>query len=165
MEAFVSQQRRVHSLGTYALRDLEPPNPSPLTSLQMLEAMESFILVFGIDGGIVYVSEGVTSLAGHLPKDLVECSIYEIIKESNKQDLYRFLATPKLDNAERIFTLHIRRGDHKVRWDLNRDMSKTPEPLDELEEEEDQYQLVRLTGFFRKWDMTIDNSNDVRKRF
>ncbi|XP_061188933.1 circadian locomoter output cycles protein kaput-like [Saccostrea echinata] len=57
----------------------------------MLEALDSFLLVFTQQGNILYVSESVTSLLGHLPADLTNQSVYSFIHENEKQNLYNIL--------------------------------------------------------------------------
>ncbi|KAK3100643.1 hypothetical protein FSP39_022964 [Pinctada imbricata] len=84
----------------------------------MLEAMDSFLLVFTQQGTILYVSESVTSLLGHLPNDLVNEQVYEFIHESEKQNLYNMLYHFSMSNAadqikdedQLSFSCHFLRG-------------------------------------------------------
>nr|WDV40241.1 circadian locomotor output cycles kaput [Sinonovacula constricta] len=57
----------------------------------MLEAMDSFLLVFTQQGIILYASESVTSLLGHLPGDMVNKSIYDYISDAETASLHNML--------------------------------------------------------------------------
>lgn len=101
----------------------------------MLEALEGFILVFSTDGAIVYASESMTSLVGFLPRDIMQRSIFEIIHERDKIMLYNTLNNPNdLDQENEVnFYLHFKRMDIRHA------------------DESNGYELVKLTGYFRKW--------------
>ncbi|XP_067663348.1 neuronal PAS domain-containing protein 2-like isoform X1 [Haliotis asinina] len=57
----------------------------------MLEALDSFLIVFTVKGKILYVSESVTSLLGHLPSDLVSKSLFNLLHEYDREKVSNFL--------------------------------------------------------------------------
>ncbi|XP_071446842.1 circadian locomoter output cycles protein kaput [Hetaerina americana] len=60
----------------------------------ILEALDGFIVVFsGNSGRILYVSEGVTSLLGHLPSDLLQqhSSLLDLVSDHDRPNLRRLL--------------------------------------------------------------------------
>eukprot|EP00095_Tigriopus_kingsejongensis_P000321 maker-scaffold292_size219010-snap-gene-1.33 protein:Tk00321 transcript:maker-scaffold292_size219010-snap-gene-1.33-mRNA-1 annotation:"PREDICTED: hypothetical protein LOC100650446" len=103
----------------------------------MLEALEGFILVFTTDGSIVYASESVTSLLGFLPHDIMHQSIFEMVHERDKIMLYNSLNSLNEMSFEKDshFYLHFKRMDIQQKEDA---------PT---------YELVKLTGYFRKWSL------------
>ncbi|XP_046389957.1 circadian locomoter output cycles protein kaput [Ischnura elegans] len=63
----------------------------------ILEALDGFIIVFSENSGrILYVSEGVTSLLGHLPPDLLQqrSSLLDLVSDHDKPKLRRLLQNP-----------------------------------------------------------------------
>lgn len=57
----------------------------------MLEACDSFLLVFTQQGVILYASESVTSLLGHLPSDMVNKSVYDYVGKTESANLHNLL--------------------------------------------------------------------------
>ena len=57
----------------------------------MLESIDGFILVLGVDGHILYTSESLASLLGYLPASLHNTTLYEIVGDSDKIPLYNQL--------------------------------------------------------------------------
>ncbi len=57
----------------------------------MLEAVDGFLLVLGVDGHILYTSEGLASLLGYLPASLHNTTLYEIVGDADKIPLYNHL--------------------------------------------------------------------------
>ncbi|XP_045204691.2 circadian locomoter output cycles protein kaput-like isoform X2 [Mercenaria mercenaria] len=57
----------------------------------MLEACDSFLLVFTQQGVILYTSESITSLLGHLPSDMVNKSIYDFVGKTESANLHNIL--------------------------------------------------------------------------
>ncbi|CAN8006820.1 unnamed protein product, partial [Ixodes hexagonus] len=49
----------------------------------MLESLEGFLLVLSLNGQILYTSESVASLLGHLPRDLHNIFILDVLHESD----------------------------------------------------------------------------------
>ncbi|XP_048756709.1 circadian locomoter output cycles protein kaput-like isoform X1 [Ostrea edulis] len=102
----------------------------------MLEALDSCLLVFTQQGNILYVSESMTSLLGHLPADLTNQSVYNYIHENEKQNLYNILfhysmLSPEEHAKEKdhlSFTCHFKRGSISALSSL-------------------QYEVVSLSGF------------------
>lgn len=102
----------------------------------MLEALDSCLLVFTQQGNILYVSESITSLLGHLPADLTNQSVYNFMHENEKQNLYNILyhysmLSPEDRAKEKdqlCCTCHFRRGA----------ISPSSSPL---------FEVVSLSGF------------------
>nr|XP_022324520.1 circadian locomoter output cycles protein kaput-like isoform X1 [Crassostrea virginica] len=102
----------------------------------MLEALDSCLLVFTQQGNILYVSESITSLLGHLPADLTNQSVYNFIHDNEKQNLYNILyhysmlsAEERAKEKDQLFcTCHFRRGS----------ITPSSSPL---------YEVVSLSGF------------------
>ncbi|KAL4704723.1 hypothetical protein ACJJTC_006501 [Scirpophaga incertulas] len=105
----------------------------------ILEALEGFIMVFSATGFIYYVSEGISSLLGHNPNDMINKSIFELCYEDDRHHLYSLLQNPGAvsdplqpanpDN-EIKFKCHLRRGSHDFRDEIS-------------------YELVQFCGHFR----------------
>ncbi|XP_065582969.1 circadian locomoter output cycles protein kaput-like isoform X2 [Artemia franciscana] len=100
----------------------------------ILEALDGFILVFGTDGKILYASENITSLLGHLPNDLLSRSIYDFILADDKKHIIDIVqnpdngasaSSPDADNPV-TFSCHFKRGTKSF-----------------------VYEVVHFTGYFR----------------
>ncbi|BFZ24184.1 hypothetical protein BsWGS_27223 [Bradybaena similaris] len=80
----------------------------------MLEAVESFLVVFTQQGKVLFVSDSVTSLLGHLPSDLINHSLYDILHEDDHLKLFNLLSKFQPqglhDDGSISFTGHLRRG-------------------------------------------------------
>ncbi|KAL7050410.1 hypothetical protein ACKWTF_004070 [Chironomus riparius] len=87
----------------------------------ILEALDGFIIVFSSTGKIYYTSESVTSLLGHLPTDLLNMTIYDLVFEEEQQDIYNLLLNPPktvidplqngINSENQVsFTCHVKRG-------------------------------------------------------
>lgn len=106
----------------------------------ILEALDGFIMVFSSSGRIFYASESITSLLGHLPSDLMNMTIYDMVYEEDQSALYNILLNPASsvdsmnygDTKENqvSFSCHMRRGGLDFR-------------------DEDTYELVQFVGYFR----------------
>ncbi|XP_077302549.1 circadian locomoter output cycles protein kaput-like isoform X2 [Arctopsyche grandis] len=105
----------------------------------ILEALDGFIMVFTSSGKISYASEGITSLLGYLPDELLNTSIYEITFDDDKQNLFRMLqnntrtaTSGHMDDKDTqvVFACHLKRGCLNYR-------------------EGAVYELVKFTGYFR----------------
>lgn len=111
----------------------------------MLEALDSFLLVFNQQGNIVYTSESVTSLLGHLPGDLINQQVYDFIEDKEKSQLYNLMChvslTPEnLNDNQVVFNCHFKRG--------SLDQEKSPV-----------YESVKFTGF-KHWNNFNDNEDN-----
>ncbi|XP_075225046.1 uncharacterized protein LOC142326432 [Lycorma delicatula] len=103
----------------------------------ILEALDGFIMVFSSSGRILYTSESITSLLGHLPNDLLNMTIYDMIFDEDQSELYNMLLNPtttvrydsNTDNQV-SFLCHCKRGNLHVK-------------------EEPTYELVQFVGYFR----------------
>ncbi|KAM4663413.1 circadian clock protein PASD1 [Discoglossus pictus] len=87
----------------------------------MLEALDGFLIALTTDGMIIYVSDSVSSLLGHLPSDLVDQNILNFLPEREHGEVYKLLAphmlmtepaTPDFFNSDRQveFCCHLARG-------------------------------------------------------
>uniref|UniRef100_A0A4W4EVQ5 Circadian locomoter output cycles protein kaput n=1 Tax=Electrophorus electricus TaxID=8005 RepID=A0A4W4EVQ5_ELEEL len=75
-------------------QDWKPPFLSNEEFTQiMLEALDGFFLVILTDGNIIYVSESVTSLLGHLPSDLVDQNLLNFLPVGEHADVYKALSS------------------------------------------------------------------------
>ncbi|XP_032994166.1 circadian clock protein PASD1 [Lacerta agilis] len=88
----------------------------------MLEALDGFLIALTTDGIIIYVSDSVSSLLGHLPSDLVDQNILNFLPEREQSDVYKLLsphmlmtnavATDFLNAEKQIeFCCHLARGN------------------------------------------------------
>ncbi|XP_061862535.1 circadian clock protein PASD1 isoform X2 [Colius striatus] len=87
----------------------------------MLEALDGFLIALTTDGIIIYVSDSVSSLLGHLPSDLVDQNILNFLPEREQSEVYKLLSSHVLMtdpvaadflNAEKQieFCCHLARG-------------------------------------------------------
>ncbi|XP_063793439.1 circadian clock protein PASD1 isoform X2 [Pseudophryne corroboree] len=87
----------------------------------MLEALDGFLIALTTDGMIIYVSDSVSSLLGHLPSDLVDQNILNFLPEREHAEVYKLLAphilmsepiTEEFFNNEKQveFCCHLARG-------------------------------------------------------
>ncbi|KAL4630850.1 neuronal PAS domain-containing protein 2-like isoform X5 [Arapaima gigas] len=88
----------------------------------MLEALDGFLIALTTDGNIIYVSDSVSSLIGHLPSDMVDQNILNFLPEREHGEVYKLLsshmlmsdpvATDFLENETQIeFCCHLARGN------------------------------------------------------
>ncbi|CAH0390848.1 unnamed protein product [Bemisia tabaci] len=84
----------------------------------ILEALDGFIIVFSLSGQIIYISESITSLLGHLPSDLLNSSVYDLVSEEDYKEIFNVLNHPAVNiqyNADKenkiSFTCHCKRND------------------------------------------------------
>ncbi|XP_063809523.1 neuronal PAS domain-containing protein 2 [Pseudophryne corroboree] len=59
----------------------------------MLEALDGFIIVVTTDGSIIYVSDSVTPLLGHLPSDIMDQNLLNLLPEQEHSDIYKMLSS------------------------------------------------------------------------
>ncbi|KAL0994204.1 hypothetical protein UPYG_G00119200 [Umbra pygmaea] len=88
----------------------------------MLEALDGFLIAITTDGNIIYVSDSVSSLIGHLPSDMVDQNILNFLPEREHAEVYKLLSSHMLlsepisvnflDNETHIeFCCHLARGN------------------------------------------------------
>ncbi|XP_037543433.1 neuronal PAS domain-containing protein 2 [Nematolebias whitei] len=88
----------------------------------MLEALDGFLVALTTDGNIIYVSDSVSSLIGHLPSDMVDQNILNFLPEPEHGEVYKLLsshmlmtdpvAADFLDSEAHIeFCCHLARGN------------------------------------------------------
>ncbi|KAL4649220.1 neuronal PAS domain-containing protein 2-like isoform X7 [Arapaima gigas] len=59
----------------------------------MLEALDGFLIALTTDGNIIYVSDSVSSLVGHLPSDMVDQNILNFLPECEHGEVYKLLSS------------------------------------------------------------------------
>ncbi|XP_074863844.1 circadian clock protein PASD1 isoform X2 [Carettochelys insculpta] len=64
----------------------------PLTSYRNRKALDGFLIALTTDGIIIYVSDSVSSLLGHLPSDLVDQNILNFLPEQEQSEVYKLLS-------------------------------------------------------------------------
>uniref|UniRef100_A0AAR2M1V8 Neuronal PAS domain protein 2 n=1 Tax=Pygocentrus nattereri TaxID=42514 RepID=A0AAR2M1V8_PYGNA len=89
----------------------------------MLEALDGFLIALTTDGNIIYVSDSISSLIGHLPSDMVDQNILNFLPEREHAEVYKLLSshllmsdpitTDYLENSETHveFCCHLMRGN------------------------------------------------------
>nr|XP_020454730.1 neuronal PAS domain-containing protein 2-like isoform X3 [Monopterus albus] len=88
----------------------------------MLEALDGFLVALTTDGNIIYVSDSVSSLIGHLPSDMVDQNILNFLPEREHGEVYKLLSSHMLmtdpiaadfldDDAHIEFCCHLARGN------------------------------------------------------
>ncbi|KAM9320022.1 neuronal PAS domain-containing protein 2-like [Gastrophryne carolinensis] len=59
----------------------------------MLEALDGFILAVTTNGDILYVSDSITPLLGHLPSDIMDQNLLNFLPEQEHSDVYKILSS------------------------------------------------------------------------
>uniref|UniRef100_A0A8C9VPK0 Neuronal PAS domain protein 2 n=1 Tax=Scleropages formosus TaxID=113540 RepID=A0A8C9VPK0_SCLFO len=78
----------------------------------MLEALDGFLIALTTDGNIIYVSDSVSSLIGHLPSDMVDQNILNFLPEREHGEVYKLLSSHMLmDETQIEFCCHLARGN------------------------------------------------------
>ncbi|XP_074820999.1 neuronal PAS domain-containing protein 2 isoform X2 [Natator depressus] len=62
----------------------------------MLEALDGFIIAVTTDGTIVYVSDSITPLLGHLPCDVMDQNLLNFLPEQEHSEVYKVLSSHML---------------------------------------------------------------------
>ncbi|XP_037662827.1 neuronal PAS domain-containing protein 2 [Choloepus didactylus] len=62
----------------------------------MLEALDGFLIAVTTDGSIVYVSDSITPLLGHLPSDVMDQNLLNFLPEQEHSDVYKMLSSHML---------------------------------------------------------------------
>uniref|UniRef100_A0A4W3JFZ7 Neuronal PAS domain protein 2 n=1 Tax=Callorhinchus milii TaxID=7868 RepID=A0A4W3JFZ7_CALMI len=116
----------------------------------MLEALDGFIIAVTTDGNIIYVSDSITPLLGHLPSDIVDQNLLNFLPEQEHGEVYKLLSShtlvtdsvlPDYLNSENYFEFccHLLRGI-----------------LDP--EEPPTYEYLRFVGNFQSYDNVPSSS-------
>nr|XP_014341507.1 PREDICTED: circadian clock protein PASD1 [Latimeria chalumnae] len=96
---FLQKQKEI-TAQTEASEIRQDWKPSFLTNEEftqlMLEALDGFLIALTTDGNIIYVSDNVSSLLGHLPSDLVDQNILNFLPEREHSEVYKLLSTHML---------------------------------------------------------------------
>ncbi|KAJ2954419.1 hypothetical protein O0L34_g2687 [Tuta absoluta] len=106
----------------------------------VLEALEGFVMVFSASGHIYYVSESITSLLGHNPADVANKTIFDLVSEEDRPNLYNLLQNPSTP-ADPLQTLV--KNENEIRFQCNLRRGA----LDFREEAT--YELIQFSGHFR----------------
>ncbi|KAJ7995888.1 hypothetical protein DPEC_G00231380 [Dallia pectoralis] len=88
----------------------------------MLEALDGFLIAITTDGNIIYVSDSVSSLIGHLPSDMVDQNILNFLPVREHVDIYKLLSSHMLlsdsvsanfldSETHMEFSCHLARGN------------------------------------------------------
>nr|XP_048713745.1 neuronal PAS domain-containing protein 2 isoform X4 [Caretta caretta] len=62
----------------------------------MLEALDGFIIAVTTDGTIIYVSDSITPLLGHLPCDVMDQNLLNFLPEQEHSEVYKVLSSHML---------------------------------------------------------------------
>ncbi|XP_061482831.1 neuronal PAS domain-containing protein 2 isoform X2 [Rhineura floridana] len=62
----------------------------------MLEALDGFVIAVTTDGSIMYVSDNITPLLGHLPSDVMDQNILNFLPEQEHSDIHKILSSHML---------------------------------------------------------------------
>nr|XP_060625743.1 neuronal PAS domain-containing protein 2 isoform X2 [Anolis sagrei ordinatus] len=62
----------------------------------MLEALDGFVIAVTTDGSIVYVSDSITPLLGHLPSDVIDQNLLDFLPEQEQPDILKILSSHML---------------------------------------------------------------------
>ncbi|XP_069350508.1 neuronal PAS domain-containing protein 2 [Eulemur rufifrons] len=62
----------------------------------MLEALDGFIIAVTTDGSIIYVSDSITPLLGHLPSDVMDQNLLNFLPEQEHSEVYKMLSSHML---------------------------------------------------------------------
>ncbi|XP_058523491.1 neuronal PAS domain-containing protein 2 [Ochotona princeps] len=62
----------------------------------MLEALDGFIIAVTTDGSIIYVSDSITPLLGHLPADVMDQNLLNFLPEQEHSEVYKMLSSHML---------------------------------------------------------------------
>ncbi|XP_075419373.1 neuronal PAS domain-containing protein 2 isoform X2 [Tenrec ecaudatus] len=62
----------------------------------MLEALDGFVIAVTTDGSIIYVSDSITPLLGHLPSDVMDQNLLNFLPEQEHSEVYKMLSSHML---------------------------------------------------------------------
>uniref|UniRef100_A0A8C8VLC2 Neuronal PAS domain protein 2 n=1 Tax=Pelusios castaneus TaxID=367368 RepID=A0A8C8VLC2_9SAUR len=63
---------------------------------QILQALDGFIIAVTTDGSIIYVSDSITPLLGHLPCDIMDQNLLNFLPEQEHSEVYKILSSHML---------------------------------------------------------------------
>uniref|UniRef100_A0A3P8Y2N4 Neuronal PAS domain protein 2 n=1 Tax=Esox lucius TaxID=8010 RepID=A0A3P8Y2N4_ESOLU len=115
---FLQKQKEITSQ-TESCENRQDWKPSFLSNEEftqlMLEALDGFLIAITTDGNIIYVSDSVSSLTGHLPSDMVDQNILNFLPECEHGEVYKLLSSHIMMSdpvSTRIeFCCHLARGN------------------------------------------------------
>eukprot|EP00062_Callorhinchus_milii_P001059 gi/632935756/ref/XP_007891228.1/ PREDICTED: PAS domain-containing protein 1 [Callorhinchus milii] len=141
---FLQKQKEI-SAQTEACEIRQDWKPSFLSNEEftqlMLEALDGFLIALSADGNIIYVSDSVSSLLGHLPSDLVDQNILNFLPEREHAEVYKLLSNQMLMTEQ--VTLDYLNSENHVEFccHLSRGTLDPKEPPT--------YEYVKFIGNFR----------------
>ncbi|XP_066124329.1 neuronal PAS domain-containing protein 2 isoform X1 [Saccopteryx bilineata] len=117
----------------------------------MLEALDGFLIAMTTDGSILYVSDSITPLLGHLPSDVMDQNLLNFLPEQEHSEVYKILSSPVLvtdfpspgslkSGSDLEFYCHLLRGS------LNPKEFPT-------------YEYIRFVGNFRSYNVPSPSCN------
>ncbi|XP_058884778.1 neuronal PAS domain-containing protein 2-like isoform X1 [Acipenser ruthenus] len=59
----------------------------------MLEALDGFLIAVTTDGNVIYVSDSITPLLGHLPSDVMDQNLLHFLPEQELSEVYKLLSS------------------------------------------------------------------------
>ncbi|ETE63668.1 Neuronal PAS domain-containing protein 2, partial [Ophiophagus hannah] len=62
----------------------------------MLEALDGFVIAVTTDGSIMYVSDSITPLLGHLPSEVMDQNLLKFLPEQEHSDIFKILSSHML---------------------------------------------------------------------
>ncbi|XP_067419614.1 neuronal PAS domain-containing protein 2 [Emydura macquarii macquarii] len=109
----------------------------------MLEALDGFIIAVTTDGSIIYVSDSITPLLGHLPCDIMDQNLLNFLPEQEHSEVYKILSSHML-MADSASTDYLKTDNdlefycHLLRGSLNPKEFPT-------------YEYIKFVGNFRSY--------------
>ncbi|XP_043547637.1 neuronal PAS domain-containing protein 2-like isoform X1 [Chiloscyllium plagiosum] len=116
----------------------------------MLEALDGFIIAVTTDGNIIYVSDSIAPLLGHLPSDVIDQNLLNFLPEQEHEEIFKLLSShtlvtdavlPHYLNSENCFEFSC----HLLRGTLDPEESPT-------------YEYLRFVGNFQSYDSVPSSS-------
>uniref|UniRef100_A0A8C5M9Z9 Neuronal PAS domain protein 2 n=1 Tax=Leptobrachium leishanense TaxID=445787 RepID=A0A8C5M9Z9_9ANUR len=116
----------------------------------MLEALDGFIIAVTTDGSIIYVSDSITPLLGHLPSDILDQNLLNFLPEQEHSDIYKILssrmpASDSMQPTELNSDSGVEFCCHLLRGTLNPKEYPT-------------YEYIRFSGSFRSCNIVPNTS-------
>lgn len=117
----------------------------------MLEALDGFMIVFSQQGHILYTSDSIISLLRHLPKELKSSTIYELVHEDDRPEIFKILMEADAKKNE-LELLKNKRYNFECR--MRKGSLENTEKV--------QYEAVRFNGsfsFIEKSDVNVQDGD------
>ena len=70
--------------------------PKQLSNVAFPQALDGFVIVVTTDGSIIYVSDSITPLLGHLPADVMDQNLLNFLPEQEHSEVYKILSSHML---------------------------------------------------------------------